>query len=503
MANVPAKVVGLLILATVALVLAVSGHRVTGQESQTQVYPDVWNEIAHDTSPPLKLVGKAADNNGPKHTINWLKREQKATTGPPDPVVQSEQGPLLGTTTGLNFAGVGANGSAPPDTNGAVGATQYVQWVNTQFAVYNKSTGGLVAGPFEGNSLWSGFADTQCADHNDGDPIAQYDKAAGRWVLAQPVFESPYAYCVAVSTTSDATGSYNRYEFSMPNFPDYPKLGVWADGYYASFNIFNGNSFAGARACAFDRSAMLAGSSATQICFQESSSVASLLPSDLDGSTAPPSGEPDFFLNFGTGVLNLFKFHANFTTPADSTFIGPTVMGVAAFSEACGGGTCVPQSSTKQQLDSLGDRLMYRLAYRNIGTYESLVVNHSVQVGSGGRHGSNQTGVRWYEIRSPNGTPTIAQEGTWAPDSSFRWMGSIAEDKLGDIAVGYSASSSQMHPAIRFAVHAPSDPLGMLEPETTIIDGTGSQLRNLSRWGDYSSLTIDPSDDCTFWYSSE
>src|SRR5579863_2984341 len=299
MANVPAKVVGLLILATVALVLAVSGHRVTGQESQTQVYPDVWNEIAHDTSPPLKLVGKAADNNGPKHTINWLKREQKATTGPPDPVVQSEQGPLLGTTTGLNFAGVGANGSAPPDTNGAVGATQYVQWVNTQFAVYNKSTGGLVAGPFEGNSLWSGFADTQCADHNDGDPIAQYDKAAGRWVLAQPVFESPYRYCLAISQTSDATGAYYRYSFSMPNFPDYPKLGVWPDAYYGSFNLFHGNRFVGAYACAFNRSAMLAGAAATAQCFTTPSEF-SFQPSDLDGATPPPAGSPAFFVDLGT-----------------------------------------------------------------------------------------------------------------------------------------------------------------------------------------------------------
>jgi len=478
-------------------------------KSQNSRSPEVGRDVHHDVSLPLRELYGSVE--GIEHRVIPLRHPfpVKAISNQADPILQTVQiAPLAAITPGLNFDGVGvglgtfSDCCAPPDTNATVGTTQVVEWVNLSFAVFDKATGGLISGPKAGNAIWSGFGG-QCEAHNDGDPIAQYDKAAGRWVLAQPVFESPYAYCVAVSTTSDATGSYNRYEFSMPNFPDYPKLGVWADGYYASFNIFNGNSFAGARACAFDRSAMLAGSSATQICFQESSSVASLLPSDLDGSTAPPSGEPDFFLNFGTGVLNLFKFHANFTTPADSTFIGPTVMGVAAFSEACGGGTCVPQSSTKQQLDSLGDRLMYRLAYRNIGTYESLVVNHSVQVGSGGRHGSNQTGVRWYEIRSPNGTPTIAQEGTWAPDSSFRWMGSIAEDKLGDIAVGYSASSSQMHPAIRFAVHAPSDPLGMLEPETTIIDGTGSQLRNLSRWGDYSSLTIDPSDDCTFWYSSE
>lgn len=477
--------------------------------SQNNPLPEVSRDVHHDVSPPLREIH--TNPQAIEQRVIPLRHPfpLKSVSNQPDPVLQTIQlVPLASITSGLNFNGVGVGlGSftdccAPPDTNATVGATQVVEWVNLSFAVFDKSTGSLVSGPTAGNALWSGFGG-QCEAHNDGDPIAQYDKAAGRWVLAQPVFESPYAYCVAVSTTSDATGSYNRYEFSMPNFPDYPKLGVWPDAYYASFNIFNGNTFSGARACAFDRSAMLAGSSATQICFQEGSSVASLLPSDLDGSTAPPSGEPDFFLNFGSNVLNLFKFHSDFTTPSNSTFTGPTVLSVAAFSEACGGGSCVPQESTKQQLDSLGDRLMYRLAYRNFGTFESLVVNHSVQVGSGGHHRSGQTGVRWYEIRDPNGTPTVFQEGTWAPDSNFRWMGSIAEDKAGDIALGYSVSSSQIHPAIRFAVRTPSDPLGSLEPETTIIDGTGSQLRNLNRWGDYSSMAIDPSDDCTFWYSNE
>src|SRR5262249_14572715 len=189
--------------------------------------------------------------------------------------------------------------SAPPDTNGAVGATQFVQWVNTSFAVFNKSTGALVFGPAAGNTLWTGFGGA-CETSNDGDPIAQYDKAAGRWVLTQPVFTSPFMVCVAVSTTSDATGTYNRYAFPMSNFPDYPKLGVWPDGYYMSFNMFSGNRFLGAQACAFDRAKMLTGAAATMQCFQQSSSVASLFPSDLDGTAAPPAGSPNFFLNFGT-----------------------------------------------------------------------------------------------------------------------------------------------------------------------------------------------------------
>jgi hypothetical protein len=387
---------------------------------------------------------------------------------------------------------------APPDTTGAAGATQFVQWVNLDFAVFDKSTGNLVAGPTAGNTLWSGFGGP-CETSNNGDPIAQYDKAAGRWVLAQPVFSAPYMYCIAVSTTSDATGTYNRYAFDMPNFPDYPKLGVWPDGYYASFNMFSGNSFVGARACAFQRSAILSGAAASMVCFQQS--VASLLPSDLDGATTPPAGSPNFFVNFGSNSLNLFRFHVDFATPANSTFTGPVNIPVAAFTEACGGGACIHQPSTNQKLDSLGDRLMYRLAYRNRSGTESLLVNHSVFV-SGNRH-SQVDGVRWYEIRTPNGTPTVFQQGTFSPDSTSRWMGSIAMDKVGNIVVGYSASSGTVFPAIRFTGRVPTDPLDTLEGENSIQTGAGSQLPNLSRWGDYSSMSVDPADDCTFWYTTE
>jgi hypothetical protein len=407
----------------------------------------------------------------------------------------------VGTTAGLNFDGIGQGvfgfsvTSAPPDTNGAVGATQFVQWVNTSFAVFDKNTGALVFGPAAGNTIWRGFGGA-CETSNDGDPIAQYDKAAGRWVLTQAVFTAPFMVCLAVSTTSDATGTYNRYAFPMSNFPDYPKLGVWPDAYYMSFNMFSGNRFVGAQGCAFDRSRMLTGTAATMQCFQQSPTVASLLPSDLDGTTPPPAGSPNFFLNFGSNSLNLFKFHVDFTTPGNSTFTGPTNIPVAAFSPACGGGACIPQLGTGQQLDSLGDRLMYRLAYRNLGDHESLVVNHSVTAGS-------SVGVRWYELRSPNTTPTVFQQGTFAPDANFRWMGSVAMDKAGDIAAGYSVSSSSMHPAVRFTGRVPTDPPGILQAENSIIEGTGSQLANLNRWGDYSSISVDPVDDCTFWYTTE
>jgi len=416
-------------------------------------------------------------------------------------VLQTSVGPLVATTGGLNFDGIGQGAygytvsSAPPDTNGAVGATQFMQWVNQDFAVFNKSTGALVYGPAAGNTFWTGFGGA-CETSNSGDPIAQYDKAAARWVVTQPVFTSPYLVCVAVSTTSDATGTYNRYVFSMPSFPDYPKLGILSDAYYMSFNMFGRRNFLGASACALDRANMLTGAPATMQCFQQSSSVASLLPSDLDGTTAPPAGSPAFFLNFASNSLNLWKFHVDFTTPANSTFIGPTNLPVAAFTPACNGGTCIPQLGTSNQLDSLADRLMYRLAYRNFGNHDSLVVNHSVTAGS-------SVGVRWYELQNPNTNPVVFQQGTYAPTSDFRWMGSIAMDSAGDIAVGYSASSSSIHPAIRYTGRTPADPLGVLQVESSVIEGTGSQLSGLSRWGDYSSMSIDPVDDCTFWYTTE
>jgi hypothetical protein len=464
---------------------------------------EVSPAVHQDISAPLGSMASAPVNPS-KHQKNLKALVKSVPKNIVDPVIQASQGVLVATTSGLTFPGVG-NGdygfvpnAAPPDTNGAAGATQYVQWVNESFAVFNKTTGALVYGPVAGNTLWSGFGGG-CQTNNDGDPIVQYDKAANRWVFSQfSVSTTPYLQCVAVSTTSDATGTYARYSFSEPYFPDYPKLGVWPDGYYLSFNMFNGNSFVGGRACAFDRTAMLSGSPATQICFQLSNVYGGLLPSDLDGSTPPPAGSPNPYVAFGNNFasLDIWKFHVDFATPANSTFV-QTNIPAPAFSPACnGGGTCIPQSGTTQLLDSLADRLMVRLAYRNFGDHESLVVNHSVSAGS-------SVGVRWYEIRDPNGSPFVYQSGTFAPDSNYRWMGSIAMDKQGNIAVGYSVSSAGMHPAIRFTGRASTDPLGTLQAENTIINGAGSQNGGLTRWGDYSGMTIDPTNDCTFYYTNE
>lgn len=477
-----------------------------GNSGHADIGPvEVTGEDHHDVSPPLRDTPSAP--RPPKKADQPLRLIPLGVAkNQVDSVVQSAPGVFVGTTSGLNVPGVGngdygfAPNSAPPDTSGAVGATQYVQWVNESFAVFDKKTGAIAAGfPKAGNTLWSGFGGG-CETNNDGDPIVQYDKAANRWVLTQfSVTTTPYLQCVAISTTSDATGTYYRYAFQQPNFNDYPKAGVWPDGYYLSFNMFSGNTFVGARACAFDRAKMLAGNVATQICFQLSNAYGGLLPSDLDGQTAPPAGSPNYYIAFGNNSqsLSLWKFHSDFTTPSNSTFIGPAIIPAAPFSTACnGGGTCIPQPGTTQQLDSLADRIMHRLAYRNFGDHEAILVNHSVTAGA-------TVGVRWYEVRSPNGTPAIFQQGTYAPDANYRWMGSIAMDQAGNIALGYSVSSSSVHPSIRYTGRAPTDPLGTLGAENTILTGGGSQTTGLSRWGDYSAMTIDPVDDCTFFYTNE
>jgi hypothetical protein len=403
-------------------------------------------------------------------------------------------------TPGFNFDGIAYSNyaSAPPDANLAVGATQVAQWVNAKYAVYSKSTGTLLYGPVPGNNGWSGG--TLCATTDQGDGILQYDKAAGRWIVmrhAYNVSTGQYFECVSVSQSGDATGAYYRYIFHLPNFDDYPKLSVWPDAYYLSVNLLNANSgykAIGAYVCALDRNAMLAGTAASSQCFQLAANYQTLLPSDWDGTLAPPVGSPNFLVSLGTNALNLWRFHVDWQVPANSTLTGPTSIPVQPFTEACNGGICVPQGGTKQQVDSLGDRLMYRLAYRTFNDgHESLVVTHSV---------GTPASIRWYEIREPNGTPTIYQQGTYSPDGEYRWMGSMSMDKLGDIAVGYSVSGSTVYPSIRYAGRLASDTLGTLEPEISMFVGAASETKN-NRWGDYTAMAIDPVDDCTLWYTNE
>jgi hypothetical protein len=329
-----------------------------------------------------------------------------------------------------------------------------------------------------------------------------------------------YRQCVAVSTSSDPTGTYRRYEFEYLDFNDYPKMSVWPDGYYISFNMFReipdrpGRfTFLGSTVCAYDRRAMLGevNRPVTQQCIAVGS-FGGLLPADVDGTTLPPDGSPGIFINFGQNSLNLWKFKVDWTNPANSRLSPPVSIPVANFQPACQGDSCIPQANVNQPLDSLADRLMYRLSYRHFKRpdgstdREVLLVNHSVAVGGGAS--ASRSGIRWYELRNPSGStiaggiPRVHQYGTFAPDLDHRWMGSIAMDRVGNIALGYSVSGSGLFPSIRYSGREPNDTVGRLRREIEIVPGLGSQ-NGLSRWGDYTSMSVDPVDDCTMWYTAQ
>jgi Abnormal spindle-like microcephaly-assoc'd, ASPM-SPD-2-Hydin len=419
-----------------------------------------------------------------------------------DSVLQKENGPFVSATLGVDFDGVPAQNFAPSDSNMAVGPNHIVETVNVRFAIYNKS-GTILAGPTNLTTLYAPLGGNCAARASD--PIVNYDRFADRWVISDVGINSAgtmFSECVAVSKTNDPTGAYTLYAYSFgTNLNDYPKLSVWPTtsnaAYLATYNIFGGLGFMGADICAFDRTKMLAGTaSAAQLCKVTPNTEGGYLPSDMDGPTPPVDGTPGLYLtwqNNNPGQLYLRKLTLNFAT-ATATLSAPTTINVANDTLACGnGGTCVPQSGTSQTLDTLGDRLMYRFAVRHFADHDRAVANHAVANGS-------QVAVRWYELFDPAGTVTLNQQGTFAPDATYRWMASIAEDKNGDIGLGYSASSSTIHPGIRFTGRVPSDALGTMETEASILVGSGSQTSGLSRWGDYTAMQVDPSDDCTFWY---
>ena len=510
----PKAFVILMASATIIDPMAVSAQTVNDRQNLTPVGKMIeTREVHHDYLKSLKDVATPASPE--------LRIREKALlrprpyTGVPDNFVLDtvtqitanapKPGPLAPVATiGLNFDGVGQGfpgftvASAPPDTQGAVGSTQYFSIVNSAFAIFNKTTGARIVGASATKSLWAGFGG-KCETANDGDAFVKWDNAAQRWIVMQFAVTpstAPFFQCVAVSQTADATGAYFRYAFSYQNFPDYPKFAVWPDGYYITFNLFNpaGTAFLGALVCAYDRSKMLIGAAATQQCFQQANTVDSLLPSDPDGSSPVPAGSPNFVLGLTPTGVRLYKFHADFTTPANATFTGPTNITVAGYNQLCSAtGTCIRQAGTTTRLDALGDRLNPRLSYRRYADgHEALVATHAVS-----------TGLRWYEIRNPNGAPTLFQQGTYAPTSTTRWLGSVAQDKNGNFGIGYSASSNTLSPAVRFAARAPTDTLGTLGVENTVINGGGSQTGGLTRWGDYSAMVVDASDDCTFWFTSE
>ena len=438
-----------------------------------------------------------------------------------DPVRQTQMGTRQSPTPLQNFAGLSFDGWYPPDTNGDVGPNNYIQAVNIAIGIYSKT--GVLQATFSFNSLFSGGGGTgtPCDNSNYGDPIALYDATVDRWLVADFAWSNPngpFYECIAFSKTGNpVSGGWYLYAVLTGNslFPDYPKFGVWSDGYYLSANLFDSsNNSQGARVWALNRSDMLNGASLHAVYFNVSSYYAGLLPSNLRGSTPPPSGEPEFFgsIDQNTNTFHLWKFHVDWSTPTNSAFSGPTDLTVASFVMPCATAAisnCVPQPgvSSSYYLDSLGDRLMMQLQYRNINGVESLWANHTVATSSSTGY---PTGIRWYEIRNPNGSPYVYQQGTFLPnDSNYRWMGSLAVDKSGDMALGYSISSASMYPSIAYTGRLVGDPLGTLtEAETTLMAGTGSQSTNCNgvpcnRWGDYSAMTIDPTDDCTFWYTNE
>jgi hypothetical protein len=511
------------------LVVAISFFPVSlAAQAQPKVLtnPDVHTAIHFDVSAPLRQMATQApmERGGEvEHPVLYPKLQQlmqatqQGQKPVPDGALQTTTtGPFVNASIGLNLLGVG-NGfpnytvpDAPSDVNLAVGDTQVLQWVNVSYAVFDKNTGAIIQGPILGNSLWSGFGGL-CQSDNSGDIIAQWDKIAHRWVLTQNTFQGGFMTCVAISTTPDATGTYYRFAFQQPGFPDYPKWGLWPDAYYQSQNNFGpaGASFVGAHVCAYERAKLLVGdSTAKQICFQTGTFDDSLLPGDLDSpASLPPSGQAEVYLgsidNGSTTSVYQYLFHVDFANPSNSTFTGEggtMPITVAAFSLACGGnGACIPQPSPGENLDSLGDRLMYRLAYRNFsGDHQTWLVSHSVTAGS-------SVGERWYEFRAPENSTTLSvyQQGTFAPDSKFRWMGSIAMDQQQNILLGYSVSSSSVFPSINYTGRAASDPLGTMQTEASIQAGAGSQIATSSRWGDYTSMAIDEADDCTMWYTNE
>jgi hypothetical protein len=418
----------------------------------------------------------------------------------------------------------GCGNCIPPDPNGAVGPNHYIQMVNSSYSVYTK-TGTRLVGPVHINQLWTNLPG-RCKQYNDGDPVVAYDQLADRWLVSQFAVNGgsgPYAECIAISTSPDPTGSYYVYEFDQPVFNDYPHIGVWSDAYYMTVNQFGGTggTFSGAGGYAYEREKMLSGQPARAVFFDLgpiNSSFFGMLPSSLDGGP-PPIGSPNYFgevdsqantPSLGADALRIWKFHVDWSNPANSTFgingqpnsILPVTMWTPP---QCvyGNGTCVPQQTSPYQLDVLGDRLMFRLAYRNFGDHESLVVNHTVVADA-------RMGVRWYEVRSPGSSPVIHQQSTFAPlDTLYRWMGSTAMDRLGNLAVAYSTSSANAYPSLTYAGRLAGDPINQLsQGEAQLWAGLGSQnvafyVPPEGRWGDYSALTVDPTDDCTFWYVNE
>ncbi|HMJ62413.1 MAG TPA: hypothetical protein VK493_11645, partial [Bryobacteraceae bacterium] len=465
-------VVGVLLcFAAVTIVLLAQPRSPSAQSGQQPIisalYRGVGKVVHFDVSPPLRAIRPIPPGPGTLHEnedadiIPRVKAPAKAAV---DPVVQSWVGhpmvpaippPIISFNAQRNNWGV-----YPPDPNGAVGPQHIVAIANLGFQIFTK-TGGSVYGPANNNTLWSGFGGG-CQTRNDGDPVVVYDQLADRWLITQLTAAEPYLQCVALSQTADPTGSYYRWAIMIGNgnnFGDYPKAAMWPDAYY-----FSTREFIGIGAYALNRAQALAGDpNPTMISFLASPNPAyvvgdGLLPADLDGTTQPPAGSPEFFIgsedpNGGYGApqnaLTVWKFVANFADPSMSSFTLTNTVTSAPFNSImtlCNGTrNCIPQPGTTARLDHQGyrQRPLFRAAYRNFGDHEAIVTNQSVSAGNGPN--GEVSGIRWWELRSPNNSPVIFQQGTYAPgitDGIHRWFGSIAMNGAGDIALGFSASNN-------------------------------------------------------------
>ena len=422
----------------------------------------------------------------------------------------------------------------PPDPVGDVGPNHYVEMVNLAFAIYDKQ-GNLLLGPVDTGTLWSGFPVEDCTDPS-GDPVVLYDQFADRWLLSQFTTRgAPFYYdCVAISQTPDPTGAYYRYAFptqedgtsGLYNFPDYPKYSVWKDSYILTTRDFGDAGSYGISAYALEKNKMINGQAKARAVqfYLDSNTVPlellgdGLLPADVDGKTKPKSDAPALIVgtqddgaDYGAtfDALNLWELRVQWNAVPTASFSLAAQLPVASFDSmfpcAPTSRDCLPQpgiTNTNQYLDILSyrQRPTYRLAYRNFGTYESYVTNQSVEAAPG------VAGVRWYEIRRAGGVYSVYQQGTFAPgDGVHRWMGSIAQDKKGNMGLGYSVVDGvDVYPGIRYTGRLAGDSLGQMTlGEGTIINGSGVQRTTNSRWGDYTSLNVDPVDDCTFWYVNE
>jgi hypothetical protein len=504
--------------------------------------PTFSDAVAHDRSAPLRSL--AANTGGSPDTSSAkLLRDPgpvPADAGHSrDAALQRSTAAQAAAIPGVNFEGMSNQDNFniyggrvnPPDPVGDVGPNHYVEMVNLAVAVYSK-TGNKLLGPIPIGSLWQNFAVPDCTDPS-GDPIVVYDQLANRWILSQFTTSGlddpslPFFNCVAISATPNPTGAYNRYAFTTGfNFPDYPKYGVWTNSYTITTREFGPAGEYGIGVYGLEKAKMIAGQPARAVSFFLDGNAPQalplvgdgLLPADIDGTTLPADGatipivgtqDDDAFYGAAFDALNIFGLSVQWANQPRASLALEDQLPVADFDSIypCkpDARDCLPQpgvNSSTRWLDILSyrQRPTWRLAYRVFDGYESLVTNQSVEART------EQAGVRWYEIRRTGGAYSLHQQGTYAPDDGIhRWMGSIAQDRAGNMAVGYSVVNGiNVFPGIRYAGRLSTDPLGELTvPETTIIDGTGAQTTKNSRWGDYTSMNIDPTDDCTFWYVNE